>query len=82
MLRAIAAAGSGEAIFGPTIAERVLAFLTRPLSAYDQQLFPELTAAYLCADPYIPNGGSDANSALSLTLQVRPAESALEVVSP
>lgn len=43
VLRAIAAAGSGEAIFGPTIAERVLAFLTRPLSAYDQQLFPELT---------------------------------------
>jgi DNA-binding NarL/FixJ family response regulator len=25
------------------IAERVLAYLTRPLSAYDQQLFPELT---------------------------------------
>lgn len=44
VLRALAAVGSGEAIFGPTIAERVLAFLTRPLSAYDQQLFPELTA--------------------------------------
>jgi DNA-binding NarL/FixJ family response regulator len=43
VLRAIAAAGNGEAIFGPTIAARVLAYLTRPLSAYDQQLFPELT---------------------------------------
>jgi hypothetical protein len=31
------------AVDGTTIAERVLAFLTRPLSAYDQQLFPWLS---------------------------------------
>jgi DNA-binding NarL/FixJ family response regulator len=42
--RAIAAVADGEAIFGPSIARRVLGFLTRPLSAYDEQLFPELSA--------------------------------------
>ena len=41
---AIIAVGRGEAIFGPTVARRILSFLTRPLSAFDEQLFPELTA--------------------------------------
>lgn len=44
VLRAITAVSNGEAIFGPSVASRVLTFLTRPLSAYDAQLFPELTA--------------------------------------
>ncbi len=44
VVRAITAVGNGEAIFGPSVARRILAFLTRPLSAYDQQLFPELSA--------------------------------------
>ncbi len=43
IIAAITAVGRGEAIFGPTVARRILSFLTRPLSAYDQQLFPELT---------------------------------------
>lgn len=43
VVAAITAVGRGEAIFGPTVARRILSFLTRPLSAFDQQLFPELT---------------------------------------
>jgi DNA-binding NarL/FixJ family response regulator len=44
VVRAITAVGSGDAIFGPSIAGRILAFLTQPLSAYDKQLFPELSS--------------------------------------
>jgi DNA-binding NarL/FixJ family response regulator len=43
VLAAITAVGKGEAIFGPTVAHRILSFLSRPLSAFDEQLFPELT---------------------------------------
>jgi DNA-binding NarL/FixJ family response regulator len=43
IIRAITAVGHGEAIFGPSVAQRILAFLTRPLSAYDEHLFPELS---------------------------------------
>ncbi len=41
--RAITAVAQGEAIFGPGVAERVLGYLTRPLSAHDDVVFPELT---------------------------------------
>lgn len=41
--RAIAAVAAGEAIFGPGVAERVLGYLTRPLSARDNVVFPQLT---------------------------------------
>jgi DNA-binding NarL/FixJ family response regulator len=44
VIRAITAVGNGDAIFGPSVARRILAFLTRPLSAYDERQFPELTA--------------------------------------
>jgi DNA-binding NarL/FixJ family response regulator len=44
VVRAITAVGNGEAIFGPSIARRILTFLTRPLSAYDEHLFPDLSA--------------------------------------
>jgi DNA-binding NarL/FixJ family response regulator len=44
IIRAITAVGHGEAIFGPSVAKRILTFLTRPLSAYDEHLFPELSA--------------------------------------
>ncbi|MGH9299046.1 MAG: LuxR C-terminal-related transcriptional regulator, partial [Acidimicrobiales bacterium] len=41
--RAITAVARGEAILGPGVAERVLSYLTRPLSARDDVVFPELT---------------------------------------
>lgn len=43
VIAAITAVGCGEAIFGPTVAQRILTFFTRPLSAFDKQLFPELS---------------------------------------
>src|SRR5258706_2625756 len=44
VIRATTAVAEGEAIFGPSVATRVLALFTRPLSAYDEQRFPELTS--------------------------------------
>ncbi len=43
VVRAITAVAQGEAIFGPTVAQRVLGYLTRPLTAQDEKVFPELT---------------------------------------
>lgn len=43
VVAAVTAVGRGEAIFGPTVALRILSFLTKPLSAYDEAVFPELT---------------------------------------
>jgi DNA-binding NarL/FixJ family response regulator len=44
VLRGITAVAHGEAIFGPSVARRVLSYLTRPLSAQDSHVFPSLTA--------------------------------------
>jgi DNA-binding NarL/FixJ family response regulator len=33
----------GEAIFGPSVAQRVLGYLTRPLSSRDERVFPGLS---------------------------------------
>jgi DNA-binding NarL/FixJ family response regulator len=44
VLRAVTAVAEGEAIFGPGVAERVLGYLTRPLSVRDEVAFPSLTA--------------------------------------
>jgi len=43
VVRAIEGVAGGEAIFGPSVAHRVLGYLTRPLSAQDERVFPELT---------------------------------------
>jgi DNA-binding NarL/FixJ family response regulator len=43
VLRAISAVAGGEAIFGPSVAQRILGYLTRPLSTQDERVFPELT---------------------------------------
>jgi DNA-binding NarL/FixJ family response regulator len=42
--RAIRAVGSGEAIFGPDIAKRVIEYFTVPRPSHAAQAFPELTA--------------------------------------
>jgi DNA-binding NarL/FixJ family response regulator len=44
VVRAITAVANGEAIFGPSVARRILAFLNRPLSAFDTQQFPQLSS--------------------------------------
>jgi DNA-binding NarL/FixJ family response regulator len=42
VVAAITAVGRGEAIFGPPVAQRILSFLTKPLSVFDDQMFPGL----------------------------------------
>jgi DNA-binding NarL/FixJ family response regulator len=44
VVRAMTAVANGEAIFGPSVARRILAFLNRPLSAFDTQQFPQLSS--------------------------------------
>lgn len=43
MLRSIRAVASGEALFGPAIAKRLMSYLTDVTPAANPQLFPELT---------------------------------------
>jgi DNA-binding NarL/FixJ family response regulator len=43
VLRAIRAVANGEVIFGPTIAQRVMSFLSLPRPVVPARLFPELT---------------------------------------
>jgi len=43
LLRAVRAVASGEAIFGPGVARRLVAYFGRPLPAADVTAFPELT---------------------------------------
>ena len=43
VLRALQSVARGDAVFGPAVAGRVLSYLSRPLSARDPVLFPELT---------------------------------------
>jgi DNA-binding NarL/FixJ family response regulator len=43
MVRAVQAAGSGEAIFSPAIAQRLMDFFAMPQPAMPPQIFPELT---------------------------------------
>jgi DNA-binding NarL/FixJ family response regulator len=43
LLRALESVARGDVVFGPTVASRILSYLTRPLSARDPVLFPELS---------------------------------------
>ena len=43
LLRALESVARGDVVFGPAVAGRVLSYLTRPLSARDPVLFPELS---------------------------------------
>jgi len=43
VVRALSSVARGDVVFGPAVAGRVLSYLTRPLSARDPLLFPELS---------------------------------------
>jgi DNA-binding NarL/FixJ family response regulator len=68
VIRAIAAVGSGEAIFGPSVAQRILLFLTRPLSAHDQLVFPELSGREREVLDLLATGRANADIARQLFL--------------
>ncbi len=68
VVAAITAVARGEAIFGPSIARRILSFLTKPLSAFDPQLFPELSTREREVLDLIAAGAGNADIAKRLFL--------------
>jgi DNA-binding NarL/FixJ family response regulator len=70
VLRALESVARGDAVFGPAVANRVLAYLTRPLSARDPVLFPELSDREREVLELIARG--KANSEIARTLVVSP----------
>ncbi len=69
MVRAVKVAGDGEAIFSPAIAERLIAFFSRPLSA--APAFPELTEREREILNLIAQGRSNPEIAARLTLTLK-----------
>jgi DNA-binding NarL/FixJ family response regulator len=70
VIRALESVARGDAVFGPAVANRVLAYLTRPLSARDPVLFPELSDREREVLELIARG--KANSEIARTLVVSP----------
>ena len=68
VLRAIAGVAEGEAIFGPSVARRVLSYLTRPLSAQDERVFPDLTSREREVLELVAAGHGNATIAARLSL--------------
>jgi DNA-binding NarL/FixJ family response regulator len=71
VVRAITAVADGEAIFGPSVAQRVLGYLTRPLTAQDEVVFPELTAREREVLTLLAAGRSNGQIAQSLSLSAK-----------
>ena len=68
MLRAIRAVGSGEAIFSPAIAVRLMNFFAAPRPAIPAQAFPELSAREREILDLIAQGASNSDIASKLVL--------------
>jgi DNA-binding NarL/FixJ family response regulator len=71
MVRAIRAVGSGEAIFSPAIATRVLAFFAASRPAIPKQVFPSLTDREREILHLIAQGRSNAAIAQELSLSTK-----------
>ena len=68
MLRAIRAVGSGEAIFSPAIAVRLMNFFAAPRPAIPAQTFPELSVREREILDLIAQGASNSDIATKLVL--------------
>jgi DNA-binding NarL/FixJ family response regulator len=68
IVRAVTAIGSGEAIFGPTVAQRIVEFFAAPRPAHVAPVFPELTAREHEVLDLIAAGRSNADIAATLVL--------------
>src|SRR5436190_20314270 len=72
MLRAIRSVGSGEAIFSPTIATRLMDFFSAPQTAVPKEIFPTLTEREREREilQWIARGSSNSEIARELALSV------------
>ena len=71
ILRAIRAVGQGEAIFSPTIAQRLIDFFAAPQPTLLPQIFPELTDREREILGLIAQGHSNSDIARRLTLSLK-----------
>ena len=71
MLRAIRSVGSGEAIFSPTIATRLMDFFSAPQTAVPKEIFPTLTEREREILQWIARGCSNSEIARELALSVK-----------
>lgn len=71
MLRAIRAVGSGEAIFSPSIAARMMNFFAASRSVIPEEVFPDLTDREREILNLIARGESNADIADALTISVK-----------
>jgi DNA-binding NarL/FixJ family response regulator len=70
VMRALESVARGDAVFGPAVASRVLSYLTRPLTARDPVLFPNLTDREREVLEMLARGKT--NSEIARTLVVSP----------
>jgi DNA-binding NarL/FixJ family response regulator len=71
MLRAIRAVSSGEAIFSPSIAARMMSFFAASRSVLPEEVFPDLTDREREVLNLIARGDSNADIARALTISVK-----------
>jgi DNA-binding NarL/FixJ family response regulator len=71
MLRAIRAVANGEVIFGPTVAQRVISFLSTPHPAAPARVFPELTERETEVLSLISRGRTNEEIAKHLVLSLK-----------
>jgi DNA-binding NarL/FixJ family response regulator len=71
MLRAIRAVSSGEAIFSPSIAARMMSFFAASRSVLPEEVFPDLTDREREVLNLIARGDSNADIANALTISVK-----------
>ena len=71
MVRAIRAVGSGEAIFSPSIATRLMDFFAAPLPAVPKEIFPTLTEREREILLLIARGSTNHDIAKQLALSVK-----------